>query len=86
VTAMYSFVAEEKANPGSVWSTVEMCRVLAVSRQGFYDWEGSAPVAASGHRPAARSRDRGDLGMFSTQLRVAEGAPVAGPQRVCGVA
>ena len=43
MTAMYSFIAEEKANPGSVWSTAEMCRVLAVSRQGFYDWEARPP-------------------------------------------
>jgi putative transposase len=37
--AMYSFIAEEKADPHSSWSVVEMCRVLGVSRAGFYDWE-----------------------------------------------
>ena len=37
--AMYSFIAEEKADPRSGWSTAEMCRVLGVSRAGFYDWE-----------------------------------------------
>jgi putative transposase len=37
--AMYSFIAEEKANPRSHWSVAEMCRVLGVSRAGFYDWE-----------------------------------------------
>jgi transposase InsO family protein len=37
--AMYSFIAEEKAGPQCCWSVVEMCRVLGVSRSGFYDWE-----------------------------------------------
>ncbi len=37
VTAMYSFIAEEKADSASEWSAAEMCRVLDVSRQGFYD-------------------------------------------------
>ena len=41
--AIYSFVAEEKACPRSVWSVAEMCRVLEVSRQGFYDWESRGP-------------------------------------------
>jgi hypothetical protein len=67
VTAMYSFIAEEKANPGSAWSTAEMCRVLEVSRQGFYDWESPPP---SQHQVTDRLlADRSDLGMFGTQLR-----------------
>jgi len=37
--AMYSFIAEEKADPRSRWSVAEMCRTLGVSRAGFYDWE-----------------------------------------------
>jgi putative transposase len=37
--AMYSFIAEEKADPRSPWTVAEMCRVLDVSRQGFHDWE-----------------------------------------------
>lgn len=36
---MYSFIAEEKADSASEWSVAEKCRVLDVSRQGFYDWE-----------------------------------------------
>ena len=40
---MYCFIAEEKADPSSVWSVAEMCRVLAVSRSGFYDWEVREP-------------------------------------------
>jgi transposase InsO family protein len=36
---MYSFIAEEKADPRSAWSVAEMCRTLGVSRAGFYDWE-----------------------------------------------
>ena len=40
--AIYSFIAEERAN-NSVWSVAEMCRVLAVSRSGFYDWHGRGP-------------------------------------------
>lgn len=40
--AIYSFIAEEQAN-NSVWSVVEMCRVLEVSRSGFYDWHGRPP-------------------------------------------
>ncbi len=37
--AMYSFIAEEKADVRSCWSVAELCRVLEVSRSGFYDWE-----------------------------------------------
>jgi hypothetical protein len=43
VTAVYSFIAEEKADAASPWSVAEMCRVLAVSRSGFYDWEARQP-------------------------------------------
>jgi len=32
VIAAYSFIAEEKAAPESLWSVTEMCRVLEVSR------------------------------------------------------
>ena len=39
--AIYSFIAEEQAN--QVWSVAEMCRVLEVSRSGFYDWQGRPP-------------------------------------------
>lgn len=39
MTAIYSFIAEEKADPACPWRTAEMCRTLGVSRQGFYDWE-----------------------------------------------
>ncbi|HET9565340.1 MAG TPA: IS3 family transposase [Mycobacterium sp.] len=42
---VYTFIAEEKANPDCVWSVAEMCRVLAVSRSGFYDWESRPPSA-----------------------------------------
>jgi putative transposase len=40
---MYSFIAEEKADPRSPWSVAEMCRTLEVSRKGFYDWEDRLP-------------------------------------------
>jgi putative transposase len=43
VTAVYSFIAEEKADAESPWSVAEMCRVLQVSRSGFYDWEARQP-------------------------------------------
>jgi hypothetical protein len=43
VTAVYSFIAEEKADPTCSWSVAEMCRTLEVSRQGFYDWERRPP-------------------------------------------
>lgn len=36
--AIYSFIAEEQADVDSDWSIAEMCRVLGVSRSGFYDW------------------------------------------------
>lgn len=40
---MYCFIAGEKADLSSVWSVAEMCRVLEVSRSGFYDWEVREP-------------------------------------------
>lgn len=40
---MYSFIAEEKADPASTWTVAAMCRTLGVSRQGFYDWERREP-------------------------------------------
>jgi len=43
VTALYSFIAEEKADPRSPWRVAEMCRTLGVSRQGFHDWEARPP-------------------------------------------
>ena len=43
VTAVYSFIAEEKADPTCAWSVAEMCRTLEVSRQGFYDWQSRPP-------------------------------------------
>lgn len=39
---IYSFIAEEQANH-SIWTIAEMCRVLDVSRSGFYDWHGRGP-------------------------------------------
>lgn len=36
--AVYSFIAEEQATGDNNWSVTEMCRVLEVSRSGFYDW------------------------------------------------
>jgi hypothetical protein len=41
--AIYSFIAEEQADPRSDWSVVEMCRTLGVSRSGFYDWQDRPP-------------------------------------------
>lgn len=43
MTAVYSFIAEEKADPDAPWSVAQMCRVLEVSRSGFYDWEARQP-------------------------------------------
>lgn len=43
MTAVYSFIAEERANPCCPWSVSELCRVLEVSRSGFYDWESRPP-------------------------------------------
>jgi transposase InsO family protein len=34
---IYAFIAEEQAN--RIWTVTEMCRVLDVSRSGFYDWQ-----------------------------------------------
>jgi putative transposase len=41
--AIYSFIAEEQADPDSDWSVAEMCRTLDVSRSGFYDWQDRPP-------------------------------------------
>ena len=38
VSMSYGFIAEEQANNDSRWSVAEMCRALAVSRSGYYDW------------------------------------------------
>ena len=43
MTAVYTFIAEEQANTDCPWSTAEMCRTLAVSRSGYYDWADRAP-------------------------------------------
>jgi len=43
VTAVYTFIAEEQADPACDWSVTEMCRVLEVSRSGFYDWQSRGP-------------------------------------------
>lgn len=40
---MYSFIAEEQADPDSDWSLAEMCRTLRVSRSGYYDWVDRQP-------------------------------------------
>jgi transposase InsO family protein len=41
--AIYSFIAEEQANPNNDWRVAEMCRVLEVSRSGFYGWQNRPP-------------------------------------------
>ncbi len=41
---MYTFIAEEQAE-NCVWSVTEMCRVLEVSKSGYYDWRGRGPSA-----------------------------------------
>jgi len=41
--AIYSFIAEEQAEPECPWSITDMCRVLEVSRSGFYDWQSRPP-------------------------------------------
>jgi len=43
VTAVYTFIAEEQADPACDWSLTELCRVLQVSRSGFYDWQHRGP-------------------------------------------
>ena len=40
---MFTFIAEEQANPACEWPVTEMCRVLEVSRSGFYDWQIDVP-------------------------------------------
>ncbi len=43
MTAVYTFIAEEQADPVCDWSVTEMCLVLEVSRSGFYDWQARGP-------------------------------------------
>lgn len=45
MTAVYTLVAKEQADPARDWSVTEMCRVLEVSRSGFYDWQTRGPSA-----------------------------------------
>lgn len=45
MTTVYTFIAEEQAAPECPWSVIEMCRVLSVSRSGFYDWQTRQPSA-----------------------------------------
>jgi hypothetical protein len=45
VTVVYTFIAEEQADPACDWSVTEMCAVLEVSRSGFYDWQKRGPSA-----------------------------------------
>ena len=45
MTAVYTFIAEEQAGLACEWSLTEMCRVLEVSRSGFYDWQARGPSA-----------------------------------------
>ena len=40
--AIYSFIAEEQAT-NSIWTVREMCRVLGVSKSGYYDWHSRGP-------------------------------------------
>ena len=42
---IYRFIAVEKAKPQDKrrWSVAMMCRVLEVSRSGFYEWAGRGP-------------------------------------------
>ncbi len=41
----YAFIARHR----SVWPTRMMCRVMAVSHSGFYEWVGRAPSQHSQH-------------------------------------
>lgn len=43
MTAVYTFIAEEQADPACERSVCEMCRVLEVSRSGFYDGQTRGP-------------------------------------------
>lgn len=41
--AIYSFIAEQWADPTCDWTISEMCRTLAVSRSGYNDWTTRGP-------------------------------------------
>jgi putative transposase len=52
----FAFIAVEKAS----YPVRMLCRVLDVSRAGFYAWQGRLPSTHAPGRRAARSRDRDD--------------------------
>jgi transposase InsO family protein len=70
--ATYSFIAGEKADPDSPWSVAQMCRVLEVSRSGFYDWE-SRP-------PSERQLDDGRLAVEIEAIWEASGRTYGAPR------
>ena len=82
--AIYSFIAEEQANNRMTGPSAEMCRILEVSRSGFYDWQAAAPSEREVTDRHVGDRDRGDLGVLGPHLRGTAGASLARESRDSG--
>ena len=77
VTIVYTFIAEEKANPDCEWSVDRDVPGAGGVPVGVLRLGVPAAVGAGARRPSADDRDRSDLGVLGAHLRGAAGARLA---------